>query len=162
MNLYEINAEILSLLEQVDPETGELAEDVAEQLIQLNSDFLTKADNVAAYIKNLEAESKAIKEEIDNLSSRRKAKENHIERLKSYLTDVMFASGNSKLETARVKLSVKTSQAVNILDLSVIPEKYHRTKTTDEADKVAIAAALKSGQEVKGAELVDRHSVIIK
>ena len=161
MNLYEINAEILEVMNMAD-EDGEISPEMEDALRQLSEDFITKADNVAAYIKNLEAEAKAIKDEELKLYGRRKAKENHASRLKEYLAEAMQISGNSKIETPRVKLLTRISQSVNVTDLAKLPQIYHRVKITDEADKVALAAVLKSGKTVDGAELVDKVSVTIK
>ena len=43
-----------------------------------------------------------------------------------------------------------------------LPEQFRRTKTTTSADRTALAAALKAGQEVEGARLVSRRSWSIK
>ena len=97
---------------------------------------------MAAYIKNLEAEAKAIKDEELKLYGRRKAKENHASRLKDYLAEAMAVSGHSKLETPRVKLMTRISQAVNVTDLAKLPDIYHRVKITDEADKVVVGTQI--------------------
>lgn len=162
MNLYEIKAEIYQLLEQVDPDTGELSDDIADKIIQLNSDFETVAENLALYVKNITAEVAAIKNEETELAKRRKVKENNMDRLMDYLADAMISSGHKKFETARVKINARTSQAVNIIDFDILPNCFKRTKTTVTPDKIAIANELKTGSRVDGAEFVTNQSVTIK
>ena len=62
MTLYEIDAQLEEMLEQVDPETGELLCDM-EQLEALSLERDRKLENLALYIKNRDAEAKAIREE---------------------------------------------------------------------------------------------------
>ena len=81
MTLYEIDQKIQSL---VDPETGELLD--YEAFSQLQMDREQKIENMALWVKDLAAGAKAIKEEEDNLKERRKAMENKVERLKTYLS----------------------------------------------------------------------------
>ena len=62
MTLYDINAQLEALLEQVDPETGELLCDM-DQLEALSLERDRKLEGLALYIKNRDAEAKAIREE---------------------------------------------------------------------------------------------------
>ena len=80
MKLYEIDSALEAL---VDPETGELLD--YEQFSRLQMEREAKIENTALYVKNLEAEAKAIKEEEARLSERRKAMENKAKRLREYI-----------------------------------------------------------------------------
>ena len=60
MTLYEINAELLALLEQVDEETGELTCGL-DQLEALSIARDEKLEGLALYCKNLSAEADAIR-----------------------------------------------------------------------------------------------------
>ena len=71
-NLYELDAMIESLLEQEDPETGELLSDM-EQLEAVLMERDTKIENIALYIKNKTAEAEAIKAEKLALEKRQKS-----------------------------------------------------------------------------------------
>ena len=51
MNLYEINSQILDC---VDPETGEVMD--IDRLEELNMAKAEKVDNIACWVKNLEAD----------------------------------------------------------------------------------------------------------
>ena len=65
MTLYEINNAIIQELEgAVDPETGEIVDEaLLAEYEQLQLDRETKVENVGLYIKNLEADAKAIRDE---------------------------------------------------------------------------------------------------
>lgn len=161
MRLYEVNAALEALLEQVDPETGELVCDL-DALEELNLARDEKLENIALYIKDLTAEAKAIRDEELALAARRKPLENKAARLKDYLTEQLQGE---KFQTPRVAVSWRTSRAVNLQ-----PEFMEWAKEHDrflrysdpEPDKKAITDALKAGETVPGAELVTNVSMQIK
>lgn len=93
MTLYEINQGILDC---VDAETGEIIDVEKLDALQLARD--EKIGNIAAYIKNLSAESKAIKAEEDALAARRKSADKKIKDLKDYLA---AALNGQKFKDAR-------------------------------------------------------------
>ncbi len=115
MNLYQIDAQIESALTNcTDPETGEFDETkYSEMMADLEETREQKIENIALYIKNLTAEVAAIREEEKNLASRRKAKENRVESLKKYLAEYLEGK---KFETARAKISFRTSKVLDVLD----------------------------------------------
>ena len=56
MNLYEINSQILDC---IDPETGEVMD--IDRLEKLNMAKAEKVDNIACWVKNLEADVAPLK-----------------------------------------------------------------------------------------------------
>ena len=152
MNLYEINEAIRSC---VDQETGEII--VPEMLDALEMEKSDKVENIALWIKDLNAEAAAIKAEKDNLARRQKSCENKAASLKQYLTQSL---GGQKFKTARVVISWRKSSAVEIMDESKIPAEFH-IHQPDKIDKSGLKNALKSG-EVDGAKLVEHNNMIIK
>ena len=108
MTLWEIDE---ALLECIDTDTGEILD--FERLDELQLAREAKLENIALYIKNLQADAEAIREEEKALAERRKAKENRAASLKDYLSKAL--DGNN-FETARVRLSFRSSQNVNIED----------------------------------------------
>lgn len=162
MTLYEIDKAIIIATEMaVDPETGELVDDaVLKTLEQLQMDRDTKVENIACFIKNLEADAKAIKEEAKNLNARAKAAENKAEHLREYL---QFCLAGEKFQSPKAAISFRHAKKVEVDPemLDAIPEQYLRFKDP-EPDKKAIGDALKAGQEIPGCELVESVSMIIK
>ena len=92
MALYEIGQAYQYFLEQV--EAGEVPEEaINDTLSGIEGDFKEKADNIACMIKNLERFIDAIKMEEKSLYTRRKSKENQVQRLKNYLMNSMLVLG---------------------------------------------------------------------
>jgi len=66
------------------------------------------------------------------------------------------------LITSIAKLSFRRADSVVIQDETKIPEAFMVTKTTVTPDKVAIKKAIKEGQIVPGAELVESKHLQVK
>ena len=153
MTIYEINEQILNC---IDPETGEIID--IDKLNELELERDAKIENVACWIKELNAEAEAIKNEKQALAERQKVAENKMESLKKYLA---FALNGNAFKSTRASVTFRKSQKVEIADIYKVDENYLRYKEP-EADKTAIKEAIKAGQEVAGATLVKSTSVIIK
>ena len=152
-SLYEINQDIMNC---IDFTTGEILDD--EKLQELQMEKSEKIENIALWIKNLESETKAIKDEINVLRERNELKERKIEKLKQYLT----GNVEKKFETSKVIISYRKSVSVNITDESKLEEKYIKTKIETSVDKMAIKEAIKNGITVSGAELIEKQNIQIK
>lgn len=159
-NLYELDAMIESLLEQEDPETGELLCDM-EQLEAVLMERDTKIENIALYIKNKTAEAEAIKAEKLALEKRQKSAANKAERAKGFLEEYLKGQ---KFSTPKVAVSYRKSEQVEVsmaFFTEESNERFLRFKDP-EADKTAIKNALKAGETVPGAELVSKTNMILK
>lgn len=166
--LYELDSKIAELLDTgfemscIDAETGEIDEtQLAVYLEQLQLDRKTKIDNIAVYVKNLEAEAVAIRAEEKKLKERREAKERKAERLKNYIKTSMLLQGETKFESARVSMALRNSKAV-VVDESKLESVYFTSKIVQSVDKKAIREALEAGILVEGAMLEERKNLQIK
>ena len=74
----------------------------------------------------------------------------------------MQAVGDTKLETAKVALSFRKSESVDVYDPVLLPAEFTKTKTTVTPDKTAIKAAIKAGKDVAGATLEIKKNLQIK
>lgn len=160
MTLYSINAALEELLNQVDPETGELTCDL-DQLDALMMERDEKLEGLALYCKNADAEAKAIREEEKALAERRRSLENKAERAKGFLAEQL---AGEKFSTPKVVVSYRKSEQVEVSSAFFTDESNERfLRFKDpEADKTAIKAALKNGETVPGAELVSKMNMSIK
>ena len=162
MTLYEIDQAIIDTYENaVDQETGEIIDaELWDAYDQLQEDREQKIENIGLYIKNLESDADAIKEEAKKLTLRAKLAENKAERLRGYL---QHSLAGEKFNTPRLSVSYRKSQKVEVdhVRLMDIPDNLLRYKDP-EPDKTAIKEILKSGGTVPGCELVDSVSMIIK
>lgn len=152
MTIYEIDA---AMLECIDPETGEVD---AEQLEALNMLREQKIENAALWLKNLKSDITELKAEKKAFEDRIRSKQSKIDGLTAYL---MAALDGQKFETPKCAISYRKSESVNITDLSKIPTDYLRFAPA-EADKTAIKAAIKAGESIDGAEIVQKTSMQIK
>ena len=154
MNLFQIDEEIMNCC--IDTETGEVVN--AEYLEQLQMDRDTKIENIACWIKNLQADAEALKAQKQAFADRQKATENKAESLKKYLSEYL---GGQKFSTDKVAISFRKTSAVNVIDMTKIPEEFLKYKDP-EPDKTAIKNAIKAGAVVAGAEVVEGQSISIK
>ena len=164
MNLYELNREItetvISMMETVDEATGEVDAELVKRLDDLRIEHDTKLENLGLWVKQLNAETAALKAEEEALAARRKSKEKLAERLKNYISDTLQSDGTMKFERTRIAFSFRKSEQVQIT--GDIPKKYLVKVVTEKPDKAAIKEALKAGQKVRGAELVEKQNLQIK
>ena len=159
--LYEINAAILQC---VDWETGEILD--LESLEELRMEREQKIENIALWIKNLDAEVAAIKAEQDTLAARRRVKENRAKRLKEYLANTLEGS---RFETAKVQIGFRKSTALEINDTDILLGwlEDHEKESCIKYEQPKINAAevtklIKAGEDVPGAVLVERQNLQLK
>lgn len=158
MKLYEISEQIRQALEMVA--NGDIPEDQMQDTLEaLGVEFSEKVDNTAAIIRELEAESQAIKAEVDRLSSMKKVRDGHIERLKDYLRLEMSKSGKNKIEGKRFNVTI--GKPIEVLEITGEVEGYKVIK--ESLDNAAIKRDLQAGKKVNGAVLVSgKQKLIIK
>lgn len=158
--LYEINEQILRCVKDgdmvVDTETGEVIDAAALDALQMARD--EKLTNIGKWILDLKADAKAIREREISLAERRKAKENKAEQLMDYMNMIL---AGKKFECADFKASYRKSQAVEVTDVEKIPAPYLIIQEP-KVDKAGIKKALKAGEEVPGAKLVERNNLSIR
>ena len=153
MNLYEIDSAIMDC---VDMETGEIVD--IERLSSLQMERDQKIEGVGCWIKNLLADAKALKEEKDNLAKRQKVAENKAASLKTFLSSYL---NGEKFKTAKVAISYRKSDSVDIAEGAVIPEEYLKY-SEPTPDKIGLKAALKAGEEFPGISIVTSNNIQIK
>lgn len=157
MNLYEIKQELEKAIEEcVDMETGEIINPT--RLDELNMVLTDKRENVALYIKNLSAEAKAIDEEAKNLTNRKRVLNNKVEGLKKYLADNLEGH---KFETAKVVVSFRKSEQLEINSIEHIPTEYLISQEP-KIDKVALKKSIKQGAVINGVQIITKQNIQIK
>lgn len=160
MKLYEIAPALRFALDDivVDEETGEILS--SDALHAVEAQAAEKIEATALYLRELDAEAKAAKEEADRMLDRVKSMQKRSDYLKSMLLEALHATG--KVKTARVTVSIRTTQAVAVDEGANLPEAYTTVKTTVSPNKVAIKQALLDGVEVPGCHIEERESVQIR
>lgn len=160
MKLYEISDAIRQALDHIelDEETGGILS--ADALHAVEAEASEKIEATALYLRELDAEAKAAKEEADRMLARVKSMQKRSDYLKAMLLDALHATG--KVKTGRVTVSIRTTKAVEIAEGADLPEAYTTVKTTVSPNKVAIKQALLDGVEVPGCHIEERESVQIR
>lgn len=163
MKLYEIADEMVNLLDQVDPDTGELP----EQLLEVTQDFKSKSASIVAYCLNLDAVIEKRKELLKKVQAQVKAEENKIKSIKEYLAFQMERTGISKIEANDLsfvaRLHLGRDSSVEVYDEKQLPESMLRIiPEKKEADKKLIREQILAGNEVPGARIVKKNRLEIK
>ena len=160
MNIYNLTTQakqIALLLEE-----GEFTQEIEQALIITQEQLQAKAIDYTYVIKNFEADSQAIDNEIKRLKAMKEAKDKAIDRMKEAVRNAMLASGIDKIESSLFKLSLRRSEAVEVVNIDQLPEILVTVKKTVSADKVKIKEAIKSGLTVEGANLIENFNLQIK
>ena len=159
MRLYEITKQLNELLAMEDIPR----EQIEDTINLIEEDFEGRAEMVAAYISELEADEAGMKAEIDRLSERKRVLTAKIDNLKDYLRQNMLASGKKNIKGKLFSITLgKPSPVLDVLvPVEQLPEQYRVVKFS--ADNAAIKAALKAGTEIKGCAITDgKPKLIIK
>jgi hypothetical protein len=162
ITLHAATEQVRELLDQIDPETGELPEgyDNARALVE------QKATAVVAYALESEKQADMVEDYAKELLTRAKSQRNRVTWLRRYLAEHMAALGITEIKDERglfkASLAVGRDEAVEVFDAEQVPADFVRTVTKTEPDRVAIKAAIKAGTEVAGAKLVKRDRLTIK
>lgn len=159
--LYEIKEEIANMIELdadrfVNGETGEIIS--REAFDSLNLEYEEKIEGVALGVKREDALVKAIDEEIKALKQRKEYHEKRRDGYKQFLTNELM--GN-KFETGKVRISWRSSNPVEITDISKISAYYLRY-SKPEVNKTLLGNDLKAGIKIDGAALVEKKNIQVR
>ena len=160
MNLYEITREALDLASLL--ETEELTPELEAALVINQEQLQAKAGNYAKVIANIQSDADAIDTEIKRLKSMKESKERAIDRLKDAVKNAMLVSNIDKIESPLFKLALRRSESVEVDLLEALPSEFRNIKNVVTADKVAIKEAIKRGENVIGARLIENFNLQIK
>ena len=168
MKLYEITKEMRVLdelfLSCIDEETGEVKDDGVIDILEqeLKIQLQTKGAGIIKSFKNYEAMLNGVDEEIKRLQALKKSISNQINSRKEYIVRNMEIMGITKIETELGNLSLRKSKSVNIYDESLIDKKFIEIETKEKISKTEIKKAIEAGENVQGANIVEKNSLNIK
>lgn len=138
-NIFDISAEYLAIIAEVEDVEGDLTEEL-ENRLKINAEELEA--KVKAYnhiISHNKGEISIIDDEIDRLSKLKSSKANLIEKLKKYLLEAVLTFGylgktnNRKLDFDTIKLYTQDSESVEIKEDEFLDFEYEiRTSFTKE------------------------------
>lgn len=160
MNLYNIQQEYLSLIQEIEENGGEITEDQENALAINQSDLEAKTENYIGLIAQLDSEVQMAKEMEKRAKEYARRKQAIIDRLKSNLLNAVKLYGNQTVGVTEIK--TRKSESVQILNQEDIPDDFIVRKVTAQPDKTEIKRAIKAGLPVAGAVLVKNESLVIK
>jgi len=167
LSLYDIESELTCLLDSrdmiPDDEPGMRAE-LDDQIYELVKVELQKADGICQVLSHFEAQALLAAAEIKRLQSRKKSFESRAAMLEASAQRAMELRGVLKIDGETSTLALQEAPAsVLILDEVLIPKEY-KTCHPEEwtPDKRKIAAALKKGIDVPGADLSEGNLYLVR
>lgn len=151
--LFEINEEIRSC---VDLETGEILDE--EKLRSLQIDKHEKRRNYGLFILNLRSDIEAYREQERRFRAKREKAEKTVEWLKSTLEADL---AGAKMKEPEFSIYYTNTQAVEITNPDALPAKFLEYKDP-MPKKNDIKKAIKAGEIVPGAKLIENKNMIVK
>lgn len=158
--LYEISNDQLAILGDIELNEGEITTEIQQRIDLLAENFEQKAIAYAYVIKQYEGEESLIDAEIKRLQELKKKSAKVSDYLKERISAAMIEFGFTEIKTPTLKLSFRKSEAVEVVDESLLGQKFFSYKPT--IDKTEIKKAIKAGEEVAGARIVNNQNLQLK
>lgn len=136
MQLYQLSDSIRQILSTEDSD-GELLPAFADELGKLDMQFNEKSLEIAAYVKEVQAEAEGVKLEAVRLKERQTRLERKADWLKAYLLENMEKLGVQKIPGLLVSLRIQKNSRPSIFveEGKTIPEEYQRIKVELDGQK---------------------------
>ena len=152
MTLYEISNDLKAFIDAY--EAGEIPEVAySDTLNAIELAFEEKAENIAKAVRNIDSDVSALKTEIERLEAMKKANDNTVKKLKSYLFEQMQAVGKTKFKTTLFSFSIAKNGGLLPLEITGdVPKSYSKFVP----DNSLIRDSLAKGVELEFAKLGER------
>ena len=159
MKLYELPESLATLESLVEEEA------IDENGLRIAIDLLgeqveQKMDGIVRLVRNWEAEADAIDGEVWRLQGRSTALRNQSKRLREYAVNCLKAANRFKVTLPIATAYIGKSESVEITaPAEALPARY--VKVVIEPDKAAIKRALRGGEVIEGAALVQKEHLVV-
>lgn len=164
--LRDINEMIYNLQQLIqdgaDEETIQAFLDTKE-MFELERDI--KLEGYAMVIKNLESDNAGIKAEEERLAKRRKHSENAIARMKRKMEETLEMvepddKGVKRVKIQKFTFSFRKSSKVEVSNIDRLPQQYVKVERT--IIRAELSKALRAGEHIEGAKLIENQSLSIR
>ena len=148
-SLYDITGRALMLMSIADD--ADIEEDVLKDTLEgIDGEYDDKIESYCKVVKNLEADAKAIAEEIKRLQGKKKCIENNIDRMKKTMFDSLKLMNKSSAGGTVLKASIQKNggKAPLVFDIDEDDVPIEFQKVSVEPNNEAIRDALDSGIEL--------------
>lgn len=160
ISLYNITSKFIELFNNAEEELI-TPEELQIMGNELALELKNKSTSIVAYDRTLEAQENAIDVELERLKLMKDRISKRREKFKNYVKENMETLELQKIETELGTISIaKIPASVEVYDESLVPAEYKKEKVTISVDKTKIKEALKQGQNVQGAKLVEDKTTL--
>lgn len=127
-----------------------------EQILQIGLEKLCMVrQNRLALIK-------ALKDEEERIKNKRQSEEKKLENLESYISQILFMSGENKKQAGTFTVSFRKSTKVILDEFNFHDERFITIEEVKKFDKMAIKEALQNGEQIQGVYLQENKNLNIK
>lgn len=139
-------------------------EEMLLHIAEMEGNVKEKFVNTAMFIRNLEAHSENLKEAINSMVERLKANENKTSSLRSNLKAHMEAASLINInDNPYIRLRIqKCPPSVEVVSEEAVNDRFFRVETIRKLDKQKLMQELKSGEEIEGAHLIQKTTLVIR
>lgn len=160
--IFNIQTEYKSIIKALIDNGGELNDELQTAIEITQKELYRKTESYSYAIKEIDGEISIIKEEIERLQGLINSRDKAIKRMKDVILNAMETFEIDKIETPLIKISIRESEAVEVINEAQIPDIYFAEKTTKTLSKTMIKEAIKSGASIDGAIIKINKSLQIK
>ena len=161
-SLYQLTGELMDALGEitVDQETGEVTG--FERFDALVIDTEAKIVNCGLALRHFDDMTNEIDAEIKRLRKRKEVIQKASDRMQTRMLEAMRVMDTKKISSAILTVSTRRTSSVEVFDESLIDPRFVKVKEVKTISKTEIAKAIKAGEDVQGAKIVERLAVQIK
>lgn len=168
-SLSEILDEYQELMWRIDDQDGEITEDIYDELEAADAEVTTKINGCLLVREKLEAQAELFKTKAKRMSDYSKSLARRADWLKNYVHTAMHRMNIKKIENlddfAWVQIR-RTAPKLNIISEEDFTRRYWDKEEFVELDpkirKHEVKAALRAGEKVEGAELIENEALYVK
>ncbi len=160
MDLVGVEEEIsnvLAVVEELPEGKLPIAYEYVEELVHKEMEAI---DGIARAIRKRQAELEFLKSEESRLRTRRQSAEKRLSEFREFLTTVFQQHEIQQIKSKTTTAYLRKSESVFVEDVSLLPSEYVQSIIDFVPQKTLIKDALKSGQEVPGAKLNKRYTLV--
>ena len=162
IKIYEISAQIRDVQQRIEEyaeeHDGLIPDDMDMLLDALTGSLENRLLNLARWVKEMQAESDAVKEQARKLSERARITADRADCIKTYIAS-RVPIGEPLKDSDTVISWRKSTQCVITNEAMITDDWFKVTRTPRIAD---IKKAIQSGDVIDGAELVEKQNLQIK
>ena len=154
---------IQDLLSEGVSTDDERVQELLEKMVSDETDWESKAINVAKFLNQLSLDVVQIESEIERLTKKKKSNESARKNLHDLLMWQMETFGKTEIKNPLLTIKVKENPPSLIVEREdLVPDKFKAKKEVVTVNKNAIKQALKDGEIIDGVKLINIKKLTIK